>query len=77
MFALFLFDCSQWKVVWNLFDSGGKQSQCPLGGLRKLENIDVSSSSLQGTYYAHTIRNNAETGKKIFSLSYEKRKPSS
>jgi hypothetical protein len=51
--AFFLFDCSQWEVVWDLFDRGGKQTQCPLGGLRKLENIVLSRSSLKGTHYAY------------------------
>ncbi len=51
--AFFLFDCSQWEVVWDLFVRGGKQSQCLFGGLRKLEKFDVSRSYLKGTYYAY------------------------
>jgi hypothetical protein len=71
--AFFLVDCSQWKVVWELFDRGGKQTQCPLGGLRKLENIDVSRSSLKGTctYYAYYSQQCRER-KTHFSLSYAK-----
>ena len=55
--AFFLFDCTQWEVVWDLFARGDKQTktqwqtktQCPLGGLRKLEKFDVSGSLLKGT----------------------------
>jgi hypothetical protein len=73
MCAFFLFDCSQWKVVWDLFARGDKQSQCPLGGLRKLEKFDVSSSSLKGNYYAYYLQQCRER-EKDFCLSYAKEK---
>ncbi len=50
--AFFLFDCSQWEVVWGLFP-GRMQSQCPVGGLRKLERFDASTHFLKGTNYAY------------------------